>query len=109
MGDMTIEHFYFCKSLEDFSTIVESSDGKKTYKVRKVHGWWAESALFDWQCDCKGWQFRKMCSHIKKVRASEEYCGWDQFADGGEADIGEDGVARCPKCGRLAGVLKHAV
>ena len=29
----------------------------------------------DYQCDCKGYEFRGMCSHIVAVRISEESCG----------------------------------
>jgi hypothetical protein len=86
MPDLTPETFLYCSSVEKFVTI----KGSKDYLVRhglSVFG----DYVYDWHCQCESFKYRKKCKHIEE--AKKEYCGWDQFVDGGEP---EGGV--CPKC-----------
>ena len=91
MPDFTIEYYAHCESYEQFETEVM---GSKKYRV-----WYGPvqtreyGVQTDWQCECKGFQFRKTCKHI--AAAKESYCGWsEKFDDGHPTD--QD---KCPKCG----------
>lgn len=57
---------------------------------------------FGFTCDCKGYQFRKSCRHIKAAETMR--CGWNQFVHGGEPIDG-----RCPKCGGEVTAENYAV
>lgn len=86
MPDLTIEHFYYCDSVENFTYKIEG----KPYTVK--HGPTAFGSYnYDWSCDCKSFQYRHRCKHIEE--AKQHFCGWNQFTDGGQP---RDGL--CPKC-----------
>lgn len=102
---LSTEYYYHCLTAERFSTDVESGDN--TYRVLlddRSHKY-TEEVDHDWSCSCADYKFncgsgkdRRYCKHIEQVRASDEYCGWMQYEEGGEVDHDEDGEPRCPKC-----------
>jgi hypothetical protein len=108
MPDFDVQVHFHCTSAESFEAEVPSSKPGKTHKVvlgYSRHG----NCKFDWSCDCKGFKFRKTCSHIKKAKESEDYCGWQGFVHGGDPIQNAEGEFRCPKCGDEAIPLRYAV
>lgn len=87
MPDLTPESFYYCKSVENFVSI----KGSKDYLVRHGISLFGDYQ-YDWHCQCEGFKHRGRCKHIEE--AKKEYCGWDQFVDGGDSVD-----SCCPKCG----------
>ncbi len=109
MPDFTVEYHYYCSSSETFDKEVPSSDGKQTYHVRHGHGHkHPQEVQVDWSCTCKAYQHKPgYCKHIEQVRASGEYCGWNQFVDGGSPEDEDNPV--CPECRGPVEVMKIAV
>lgn len=108
MPDFTEEVYFHCQSVEDYSTEVEGSSGKK-YRVWVGYANWPGSAQYEFQCECKSFKFRKRCKHVEAAKASPDYCGWHQMIEGGDIVRDENNVACCPKCGNLAIALRYAV
>lgn len=94
MSDLTLQSYYYCKSVENFQVQI----GKYTVK----HGTSRGQYQYDFNCTCPAFKFRKQCKHIEE--AKQFYCGWDQFIDDKEV------VNKCcPNCNgavdsRLVGV-----
>jgi hypothetical protein len=108
MPDFTMEVYFHCASVESAEVEVEGSKPGKTHKV--TMGYSRDGATrFAWSCDCKGFKFRKTCSHIAKAKASPDYCGWQGFVHGGDPIRNGDGIFRCPECGNEAIAMRHAV
>ena len=107
MPDFTEEVHFHCASVESYETEVKGSTG--THKVWVGRANWPGAAQYEFQCDCKGFKFRKTCKHIKQVKESESYCGWHQMIGGGEVVRDENNVACCPECGNLAIAMRYAV
>lgn len=109
MPDFIFETFFHCSSCEQFTTKVKGSRGKE-YTVS--YGKTYKDKLFehDWSCTCDSYKFGKgaPCKHIKQVMISSEFCGWNQFTDGGEPVL-KGGEFFCPKCGQAAFSLRYAV
>ena len=107
MPDFTHEVYYHCETAENFSKTVISSSGKE-YHV--YYGPSRGQYQYDQTCDCQAFKFGrgKHCKHIEQVKSSPEYCGWMQFSDGGEV-VRKDGETFCPKCGKRAKAMRHAV
>lgn len=84
MSDLTYEYYWICESAQNWSTKV--GDYVVSYGF-------SHSGLYDYdyECTCKGFQFRKKCKHIEE--AKKLHCNWNQFVDGGSpAD------SMCPRC-----------
>ena len=99
MPDLTIEYHYMCTSCESWSCQVPSSKpGQKPYTVS--YNYWAITPDSDgWGCDCKGFKFRRKCTHIDKAKAY--HCGWHGQFDEGESEIDPQNP-KCPRCGAEA-------
>jgi len=94
MPDLTEQTFWACQTAIEWSTVVVGSTGDN-HVVR--WGFTPEGDTeYAYSCDCKGFKYRKRCSHVK--RAKERRCGWTQFVDGGEPHT-VDGKHFCPECG----------
>jgi transcription initiation factor IIE alpha subunit len=94
MADLTIEYYWMCATARHVRYPIEGSKGNK-YMVEYDH-------QRGWTCQCKGFQMRKKCRHIKE--AQEKHCGWHQWSHGKDAvevsvdDDHPNGFA-CPNCG----------
>jgi len=108
MPDLTPQNFHVCKSAIAFEKTVMGSGGEYIVRYGRVFD---RNVMYDWTCTCPASTYRKAkrCKHIRQVMASGEWCGWHQLVDGGEPKRDEDGVARCPKCGRETEVEPHGV
>jgi hypothetical protein len=113
--DFTIEYAYLCETNYAWSTQVKSSSGGGTYTVswERLYGRAADEqgCMFGWSCTCKGFQYRRTCSHVTKVAASQARCGWNAEMDTG-AEAATDpatGEKCCPECGAPVQVEKVAV
>jgi len=112
MPDLTTEYYWHCRSAEAFQHVAHSESSDKTYAVNRGYSGhkYQDEVEVDWSCTCPAYEYRcgsgpkqdRYCKHIKKVRASEAYCGWMQGRDGGEIEYDDEGVAHCPECGREA-------
>lgn len=59
------------------------------------------SYQYGWECDCKGFKYRKTCRHIKE--AEGQRCGWNQnFEEYGP-------IEKCPDCGGPTEVVKVGI
>lgn len=108
MPDFTEEVHFHCRSAEDWETTVPASNGG-TYRVWVGYANWPGAAKYEFQCECKGFQFRKTCKHVKAAKESDAYCGWQQFVHGGAVVRDEQNIARCPECGDITYALRYAV
>ena len=110
MHDPIVQAFWQCPTAREFQTTVTSKSSGEPHVVRwDRHSHHNPSVQYDWSCDCKGYQVRKTCSHIKRVVAENRRCGWMQFIEGGDAAVGTDRVPRCPQCGLKAEAENWAV
>ena len=104
MPDFTTEYHAHCESYKAFSMTVASSKKGEVYHVRYGE---VDPAIYGcqvaWQCECKGFRFRKTCKHI--AEAEKKRCGWNGFYDDGE--VTKDG--KCPQCGGETGAMGYAV
>jgi hypothetical protein len=101
----TSQYAWVCETTRRFETEVESSSSDKTYTVKLGPSNVRNDYQFDWSCTCPAFQYGNgtdengHCKHIRKVRDSEEYCGWNGMFDSGEPEKDEDGNRKCPECG----------
>jgi hypothetical protein len=105
MPDFTKQIYFHCRSVESCIVEVQGSTGK-TYKVHRGR---TRTAQNDWICECKGFKFRGTCKHVKQARSHPDYCGWQEFIDGGEPVKQPEGGFGCPECGGQAIALEYAV
>jgi len=96
MPDLTIQHARWCGSNELFSTCIEGSNGK-SYFVGYI-------LSTGWHCDCKGFKFRKTCTHVKQAEKLRCGYGWEAAA-GSPIEMGK----KCPECGGGTTVMSYAV
>ncbi len=54
------------------------------------------------ECNCKGYQFRRECKHVKALR--EEFCGWRQGVGPEVQTPQQEMEAVCPRCGEETAV-----
>lgn len=112
MPDLTVEYFYVCESVRNFSYRVHSNTkANKSYIVRHEQltpiEQEVQQSTLGWTCTCSGFQYRHKCSHVEFVKDHAKqfgYCGWHQLVDGGE--VVNKG---CPNCGGHIYVERHAV
>ena len=105
MPDLTPEIYYRCKTVVNFHKEIKGSKGD-IYNV-SFGPFNQGDCICNWHCTCKGFQFRKTCSHIKTAE-KEYWCGWDQFIHEGDV-VREKGRIKCPRCGAEAEPIKHMV
>lgn len=96
MPDFTIETFWCCETALAWRGVIDG------HAVR----WgqlppWADVG-YGFACDCKGYQFRKTCRHVKAAESLR--CGWQQFAHGGQPIDG-----KCPRCAGAVTAERYAV
>ena len=107
MPDLSIEYAVTCASNIDWGPVeVESSNGKSAYNVSWGRNSDSNDALFGWHCECKGFQYRGTCRHMKQVEASGKRCGWNGTLEPGLSTGINDS---CPDCGGETMVFKVAV
>lgn len=95
MAELSIVNMFQCKSNEYWETEIK---GHKVTFGRVFGG----KYQFDFSCDCKGFHFRKKCSHIDEAR--EKWCGWHEQFDSGEVVDG-----KCPRCGGETMIVRVGV
>ena len=90
MADLTIEYYYMCVEKYNICLKVPSSDGTKKYRVEWVRC--GRGGYGRFECECKGFQIRKTCRHVKEAEAKYN-CGWHQQLCSGDPVGG-----KCPEC-----------
>jgi len=103
MPDLTTHATYTCCTNEHWEKEVTGSKGDK-YIVcfGRLDG---EERLrqgcdYGWTCTCKGFKFRGKCRHLTQVKASGEFCGWNDCLEvGAPPDYDEHDRPVCPDCG----------
>ena len=108
MPDLISTPFYHCVTAENWSMLVPSSDGKKTYTIRfDRHSHKNPEVQLDYSCTCPAYKnYAGYCKHIKANK--HHHCGWMQFVDGGEpVDKLDEKV--CPRCGSFVGTMLWGV
>lgn len=105
MPDLTVESYWCCATRESWSKKVTGSKGD-LYEV--VWGPAGPNAQYgaEFSCTCPGFKYRRKCHHV--TEAKKDYCGWDQFINGGEPDEA-NGERSCPKCGGEVHGIRYAV
>ena len=100
-----IETFTWCIQNEYFSMEIPSGSSDEVYTVSYLSSNPGPYAM-NWDCQCKGFKYRKTCKHV--VAAAEEKCehGWEAAA-GSPSHDWVDG--RCPECGSKAIGVRVAV
>jgi len=111
--DFNIETSWTCATNQYWTTRVTGSQGD-VYTV-----WWGRlpearvmetGAQHGWQCECKGYQFRGTCKHIREVDESGERCGWNAALEpSAECVHDADGEPCCPECGGPVRAYRVAV
>lgn len=97
MADLNIETARWCQSNEIDSTVINGYT--LTYGKHNPGPYSA-----NWDCNCKGYQFRKTCKHI--AEAEEKRCGFGwEAAAGSPIDMGKT----CPSCGGPTCAMRYAV
>lgn len=97
------KYVWVCETARRFETEVKSSSSDKTYTVR--FGPNDGKYQYDWSCTCPAYEYGNgldengHCKHIRAVRESDEYCGWNEMFDAGEPIEDENGERVCPECG----------
>lgn len=109
MPDLMDVPFAYCLSNDGWEKAVTSrSRPGITHTVRWEHKHYIGDNVYGFTCTCEHYTYRHVeCSHIKK--AKDEFCGWDQFMDGGEPLSSVMGVNVCPRCGGEASSRMWAV
>jgi len=111
MPDLTTHTAYTCSTNEDWETTVMGSKGDvHVVRFERLYGREMQRQMCQhgYVCDCKGFQFRGTCKHIKQVEESGARCGWNAELDpSAEADRDASGNPICPECG--APVSAHRV
>jgi hypothetical protein len=106
MPDLIIRSFWHCQSFDTFEAKVPSSTGG-VYIVTFGPVPFGPTQR-DWQCECKGFKFRKSCRHVKEARKLR--CGWSQFQDGGDVvRTKKGGDPQCPDCRGEVGAFDWGV
>jgi hypothetical protein len=85
MPDLSIEYYWLCETARHWE-----AKHPRGYRVAWEYQRGGD-VQYDWHCECKGFQFRRKCSHIEWAKPLR--CGWHQFEDGGECD-----GKVCPRC-----------
>lgn len=57
-------------------------------------------------CDCKGFEFRGSCKHVKALE--EKLCGWDG-SDDEPQNPQQEMMMQCPRCGGDTEMYQEAV
>jgi len=105
MPDLIPVSYWHCKEFEEFEVNVPSS--KTGVYIVSFGPVPFGPVQRDWQCECKGFQFRKTCKHIPIAKRMR--CGWSQYVDGGDVERDEKDSPRCPDCGGEVGAMDWAV
>lgn len=95
MADLSIQYMYQCESNSRMTVL--GSKGQKVH-LRRFRG--------SWECECKGYEYRGTCRHVKE--AEQSACFWHQQVEGGEPVL-ENGEKRCPECGGPVEVVRVGV
>lgn len=104
MPDFTKEVYFHCRSVEDCTIKITGSSGEHT-----VHRGRTKHYQNDWICSCNGYKFRGICKHVKVAREHPDFCNWQQFIDGGDVVVNDEGSHDCPNCGGPAIAMEYAV
>jgi len=97
MPDLSIESYYWCSQNEN--AVFDIKGSSSIYRVTFSNG--------TWYCPCKGFKFRKTCSHVKQAVSLKCDHGVEAAAGSPTNDWNEDGS--CPKCGSESSVVRIAV
>ena len=92
-----IENFRWCLGNEFWETTYASESTGETYNTRFSRG--------DWTCNCKGFQFRENCKHVKAAEMERCTYGWGAAA--GSPEHFETNT--CPKCKGPTTIVRVAV
>lgn len=96
MSDFTTESFWCCTTVRHWQANIDG------HRVAWESLPPSADVGYGFVCDCKGYQFRRTCRHIKAAESMR--CGWQEFVEGGEPVDG-----RCPKCGGEVTAERYAV
>jgi hypothetical protein len=105
MPDLTFSDFYWCEQNEWYREVYTGSNGEEY--IVTCSPWNRGSYAANWNCTCKGFQFRGTCKHVKE--AEKKRCTWgeDAACGSGHSEKPEGGV--CPECGGPIKVIRVAV
>ena len=98
-----VETFLWCPSNEYFSTTFDGSNGNRYTVTYAKHN--PGPYQMNWNCGCKGFQFRGTCKHVKL--AEDMRCGHGWEAAAGSPAQYPDG--KCPCCGEKAVPVRVAI
>jgi hypothetical protein len=105
MPDLTTEYAWACKTNEQWSTTVLSSDGQTTYTVRWQRQYDPNRMTeYDYSCTCKGFAHRGTCKHVKAASATDlsdvkgpgDRCAWDGRFE--VPELADPANPVCPLC-----------
>ena len=95
MPDLTIFPTATCATNVSWDTTIQGSTGTP-YTVRwgrlSPRDMDIQSCQYGHTCECKGFEIRRHCKHVKAVEASGARCGWN-------ATLEICDETSCPDCG----------
>lgn len=115
MPDLDIVTAWTCNSnMGNWFMEIGSGKGDGTkYTVRFQRMPPGHPVQIDWTCTCKGYQFRKTCSHIEHAKRMR--CGWNEELEPtakalpSDANVHRETGHKCPKCRTIAYAVRVGV